>query len=240
MLDVHYWTTPNGHKITIFLEEAGLPYKLIPVNIGKGEQFKTDFLSVSPNNRIPALVDHAPAGGGKPIAVFESGAILLYLAEKTGQFVPRDTRGRFEVVQWLFWQMGNLGPMAGQNNHFSNYAVEKLPYAMDRYRNEVNRLYGVLDKRLSDRSFVGGDYSIADMAIYPWIVPYERQGQRLEDFAHLKRWFEAIRARPAVVRAYEKAKEINPNPSGIRTAEERAILFGQTAASVERAAASAR
>jgi GST-like protein len=239
MLDVHYWTTPNGHKITIFLEEAGLPYKLIPVNIGKGEQFKTDFLSVSPNNRIPALVDHTPAGGGKPIAVFESGAILLYLAEKTGQFIPRDTRGRFEAIQWLFWQMGNLGPMAGQNNHFSNYAVEKLPYAMDRYRNEVNRLYGVLDKRLSDRSFVGGDYSIADMAVYPWIVPYERQGQRLEDFAHLKRWFEAIRARPAVVRAYEKAKEVNPNPGGIRTAEERAILFGQTAASVERAAASA-
>ena len=240
MLEVHYWTTPNGHKITIFLEETGLPYTLIPVNIGKGEQFKADFLTVSPNNRIPALVDHAPVGGGKPIAVFESGAILLYLAEKTGQFIPRDTRGRFEVIQWLFWQMGNLGPMAGQNNHFSNYAVEKIPYAMDRYRNEVNRLYGVLNKRLADRPFVGGNYSIADMAIYPWIVPYERQGQKLEDFAHLKRWFDAIRARPAVVRAYEKAKEVNPHPGGIRTAEERAILFGQTAASVDRAAAGAR
>jgi GSH-dependent disulfide-bond oxidoreductase len=240
MLDLHYWTTPNGHKITIFFEEAGLAYKLIPVNIGKGEQFKADFLAVSPNNRIPALVDHAPAAGGKPIAVFESGAILLYLAEKTSKFLSSDPRARIDAIQWLFWQMGNLGPMAGQNNHFSNYAVEKIPYAMDRYRNEVNRLYGVLDKRLAARPFVGGDYSIADMAIYPWIVPYERQGQKLEDFPHLKRWFEAIRARPAVVRAYDKAKEVNPNAGGIRTPEERAILFGQTAASVDRAAASAR
>ena len=240
MLDVHYWTTPNGHKITIFLEEAGLPYKLIPVNIGKGEQFKAEFLTVSPNNRIPALVDHEPAGGGAPITLFESGAILLYLAEKTGRFIPKETRGRYEVMQWLFWQMGNLGPMAGQNNHFSNYAVEKIPYAMDRYRNEVNRLYGVLDKRLADRPFAGGEYSIADMAIYPWIVPWERQGQKIDDFPQLKRWFETIKARPAVVRAYDKAKEINPNQGGIRTPEERAILFGQTAASVERAAASAR
>ena len=239
MLDLHYWTTPNGHKITIFLEETGLAYRIIPVNIGKGEQFKSDFLAISPNNRIPALVDHAPAGGGAPITVFESGAILLYLAEKTGRFLARDLRARIDAVQWLFWQMGNLGPMAGQNNHFSNYAVEKLPYAMDRYRNEVNRLYGVLDKRLADRAFVAGDYSIADMAIYPWIVPYERQGQKLEDFPHLERWFAAVRARPAVVRAYEKAKEINPNPPGIRTAEERAVLFGQTAASVARAAARA-
>jgi GST-like protein len=240
MLDLHYWTTPNGHKITIFLEETGLEHRIFPVNINKGEQFKADFLALSPNNRIPALVDHAPAGGGKPIAVFESGAMLLYLAEKTGRFLSRDLRARTEAIQWLFWQMGNLGPMAGQNNHFSNYAVEKLPYAMDRYRNEVNRLYGVLNKRLADRSFVAGEYSIADMAIYPWIVPYERQGQKLEDFPHLKRWFEAIHARPAVVRAYAKAKEINPGQGGIRTAEERAILFGQTAASVDRAAAHAR
>jgi GSH-dependent disulfide-bond oxidoreductase len=240
MIDLHYWTTPNGHKITIFLEEVGLPYRIFPVNIGKGEQFKADFLAISPNNRIPALVDHEPAGGGEPIAVFESGAILLYLAEKTDKFLSRDLRARIDAIQWLFWQMGNLGPMAGQNNHFSNYAVEKIPYAMDRYRNEVNRLYGVLNRRLADRSFVGGDYSIADMAIYPWIVPYERQGQKLEDFPYLKRWFEAIRARPAVERAYAKAKEINPNAGGIRTAEERAILFGQTAASVERAAADAR
>jgi GSH-dependent disulfide-bond oxidoreductase len=235
MIDLHYWTTPNGHKITIFLEEAAVPYKIIPVNINKGEQFTRDFLAVAPNNRIPAIVDHDPAGGGAPISVFESGAILLYLADKTGAFIARDVRGRTETIQWLFWQMGNLGPMAGQNNHFNNYAVEKLPYAMARYRNEVNRLYGVLNRRLADRAFVAGVYSIADMAIYPWIVPYERQGQKLEDFPHLKTWFEAIRARPAVVRAYDKAKAINPNPPGIRTAEERAILFGQTAASVEAA-----
>src|SRR6267378_1273990 len=235
MIELHYWTTPNGHKITIFLEESGLAYKIVPVNIGKGEQFKREFLALSPNNRIPAIIDHAPADGGKPVPVFESGAILLYLADKTGQFIARDLRGRTEAIQWLFWQMGNLGPMAGQNNHFSNYAVEKLPYAIERYRNEVNRLYGVLDRRLADRPFLAGDYSIADMASYPWIVPYERQGQKLEDFPHLKRWFEAVRARPAVVRAYEKAKVINPNPPGIRTAEERAIMFGQTAASVKAA-----
>jgi GSH-dependent disulfide-bond oxidoreductase len=240
MIDLHYWTTPNGHKITIFLEETGTAYKTIPVNIGKGDQFKAEFLAFSPNNRIPALVDHAPAGGGAPIAVFESGAMLLYLAEKTGRFLSRDPRARIDAIQWLFWQMGNLGPMAGQNNHFSNYAVEKIPYAMDRYRNEVNRLYGVLNKQLADRPFVARDYSIADMAIYPWIVPYERQGQNLDDFPKLKRWFESIRGRPAVERAYAKAKEINPNVGGIRTAEERAILFGQTAASVERAAAQAR
>jgi GSH-dependent disulfide-bond oxidoreductase len=235
MIDVHYWTTPNGHKVTIFLEETGLPYKIIPVNIGKGEQFTREFLAISPNNRIPAIVDHDPPGGGAPIQVFESGAILVYLAEKTGKFLGRDLRTRTDAMQWLFWQMGNLGPMSGQNNHFSNYAVEKIPYAMDRYRNEVNRLYGVLNRRLADRAYLAGDYSIADMASYPWIVPYERQGQKLEDFPHVKRWFEAIKARPAVERAYAKAKEINPNLGGIRTAEERAILFGQTAASVEAA-----
>ena len=185
MIDVHYWTTPNGHKITIFLEETGLQYKLIPVNIGKGEQFKAEFLAVSPNNRIPAIVDHDPAGGGKPIAVFESGAILLYLADKTGKFAGNDLRSRTEAIQWLFWQMGNLGPMAGQNNHFNNYAVEKLQYAMDRYRNEVNRLYGVMNRRLADRPYLAGDYSIADMASYPWIVPWERQGQKLSDFPQL-------------------------------------------------------
>ena len=240
MIDLYYWTTPNGHKITIFLEEAGLPYRINPVNIGKGEQFARTFLEISPNNRIPAIVDNEPGDGGKPIQLFESGAILLYLADKTRRFIPLDLRGRTETIQWLFWQMGNLGPMAGQNNHFSNYAVDKIPYAIDRYRNEVNRLYGVLNKRLADRAYVGGDYSIADMAIYPWIVPYERQGQNIADFPHLKRWFEAIRGRPAVERAYEKAKAVNPNMGGIRTAEERAILFGQTAASVERAAAQAR
>jgi GSH-dependent disulfide-bond oxidoreductase len=235
MIDLHYWTTPNGHKITIFLEETGLPYKFFPVNIGKGEQFKREFLAVSPNNRIPAIVDHAPGDGGAPISVFESGAILVYLADKTKRFIAQELRGRTETIQWLFWQMGNLGPMAGQNNHFSNYAVEKIQYAMDRYRNEVNRLYGVVNSLLADRAYVAGDYSIADMAIYPWIVPYERQGQKLEDFTHLKRWFDAIKARPAVERAYAKAKEINPSAGGIRTAEERAILFGQTAASVKAA-----
>jgi len=235
MIDLHYWTTPNGHKITIFLEETGLPYKIIPVNIGKGDQFKREFLAHSPNNRIPAIVDHEPADGGPPLSVFESGAILLYLADKTKKFIPQELRGRTDTIQWLFWQMGNLGPMAGQNNHFNNYAIEKIPYAMDRYRNEVNRLYGVLNTRLADRPFIAGDYSVADMASYPWIVPYERQGQKLEDFPNVKRWFEAVRARPAVVRAYEKAKAVNPNPPGVRTPEQRAILFGQTAKSVQSA-----
>ena len=232
MIELHYWTTPNGHKVTILLEETGLPYRIVPVNIGKGEQFARQFLGISPNNRIPAIIDDEPADGGKPISIFESGAILVYLAEKTGRFMPGDVRGRAEVMQWVFWQMGNLGPMSGQNNHFSNYAVEKLPYAMARYRNEVNRLYGVLNRRLADRPFVAGDYSIADMASYPWIVPYERQGQNIADFPNLARWFEAIRARPAVQRAYALVKQVNPNQGGIRTAEERAILFGQTAASV--------
>jgi GST-like protein len=232
MIDLYYWTTPNGHKITIFLEETGLPYKIIPINIGKGEQFKPDFLAVSPNNRIPAMVDHEPQGGGKPVAMMESGAMLLYLADKTGKFIAKDVQGRADTLQWLFWQMGGLGPMSGQNNHFSNYAVDKITYAMDRYRNEVNRLYGVMNKRLADRPFLAGEYSIADMASYPWVVPHERQGQNINDFPHLKKWLDTIAARPAVVRAYAKAKEINPNQGGIRTAEERAILFGQTAASV--------
>jgi GST-like protein len=240
MIDLYYWTTPNGHKITIFLEEAGLPYKTIPINIGKGEQFKADFLQVSPNNRIPAMVDHEPPGGGEPISVFESGAMLLYLADKTKKFIAPDVRARTETIQWLFWQMGGLGPMSGQNNHFANYAVDKIPYAIDRYRNEVNRLYGVMNKRLADRPFLAGEYSIADMASYPWVVPHERQGQKIGDFPHLKRWLDTIAARPAVVRAYELAKKINPNLGGIRTAEERAILFGQTAASVDKAAAAAR
>jgi len=234
MIDLHYWTTPNGHKITIFLEETGMPYKIFPVNIGKGEQFRREFLAISPNNRIPAMVDHAPEGGGAPIAVFESGAMLLYLADKTRRFIAQDLRGRTDAIQWLFWQMGNLGPMSGQNNHFSNYAVDKIPYAMDRYRNEVNRLYGVLNARLADRPYMAGEYSIADMASYPWIVPYKNQDQNIDDFPHLKRWLETIAARPATVRAYAKAKEVNPNfgqPVN-RTEEERKILFGQTASVV--------
>jgi GST-like protein len=237
MIDVHYWTTPNGHKVTIFLEEAGLKYKIIPVNIGKGEQFKADFLTVSPNNRIPAIVDHDPPGGGKPISVFESGAILVYLAEKTGKFIPKNTRGRVAALEWLFWQMGGLGPMSGQNNHFSNYATDKIQYAMDRYRNEVNRLYGVMNTRLAGHEYLAGEYSIADMACYPWVVPWERQGQKISDFPHLKRWFDAIAKRPAVVKAYEWTPKINPGQGSIRTAEERAILFGQTSQSVTAAAA---
>ncbi len=232
MIDLHYWPTPNGHKITMYLEETGLPYKIFPVNIGTGDQFKPDFLEISPNNRMPAIVDHAPKDGGKPISVFESGAILTYLGEKTGKFLSSDVRVKFDTLQWLFWQMGGLGPMAGQNHHFAIYAPEKLPYAITRYVNETNRLYGVLNKRLADREFLAGDYSIADMASYPWVVPYERQGQKLEDFPHLKRWFEAIRARPATERAYALSKQVNPNATTIRTEEEKKILFGQTAAVV--------
>jgi GST-like protein len=230
MIDLHYWTTPNGHKITIFLEEAGLAYRIVPVNISKGDQFKPEFLSISPNNRIPAIVDHKPKDGGKPVSVFESGAILLYLAEKTGMFLYNDLRRKTEVIQWLFWQMGGLGPMAGQNHHFSQYAPEKLPYAIERYVKETNRLYGVLDKRLADRAFIAGDYSIADMASYPWIVPHERQGQKLDDFPHLKRWFDVIAARPATKRAYALAKTVNVQPT-VGDAASRKILFGQTAAS---------
>jgi GSH-dependent disulfide-bond oxidoreductase len=232
MIDLHYWTTPNGHKITIFLEETGLPYRIVPVNISKGEQFKAQFLEISPNNRIPAIVDHDPGDGGAPISVFESGAILVYLAQKTGKFLPTSLRGHVVVMEWLFWQMAGLGPMAGQNHHFSNYAPEKLPYAIDRYVKETNRLYGVLDKRLSHYEFIADDYSIADMATYPWVVPYERQGQKLEDFPHIKRWFEAMRDRPAVKRAYARAKEINTTPTV--NDEAKKILFGQTAAVVER------
>lgn len=229
MIDVHYWPTPNGHKITMFLEEAGLPYKIFPVNIGAGEQFKPDFLKIAPNNRMPAIVDHDPVGGGAPISVFESGAILLYLAEKTGRFLPSDTRGRFRTLEWLFWQMGGLGPMAGQNHHFSAYAPEKLPYAINRYVNETNRLYGVLDRQLAKSEFVAGEYSIADMASYPWIVPYERQGQKLEDFPNLKRWFEAIGERPATREAYKKGDAVS-RPKDISD-EEKKVLFGQTATS---------
>ncbi len=226
MIDLYYWPTPNGHKITVFLEEAGLEYEIHRVNIGTGEQFKPEFLAISPNNRMPAIVDHAPAGGGAPISVFESGAILLYLAEKLGKFIPRDIRGRVEVLQWLNWQMGGLGPMAGQNGHFNVYAPEKIPYAIDRYTKETNRLYGVLNKRLADREFVAGKYSIADMAIYPWIVPYENHKQKLEDFPHLQRWFNVIKARPAVVKAYAAAGASYAKPM---TDEERKVLFGQTA-----------
>lgn len=229
MIDLHYWPTPNGHKITIFLEEAGLPYTVHRVDIGKGDQFKPDFLKIAPNNRMPAIVDHAPADGGAPIDLFESGAILQYLAEKTGKFMPRDVRGRFEVMKWLFWQMGGLGPMAGQNHHFVQYAPEKIPYAMDRYIKETGRLYGVLNKRLADREFMAGEYSIADMASYPWTVSHENQKQNLDDFPHVKRWFNAIKARPAVVRAYELA----PKVRAPLTDDARKVLFDQDAKTVK-------
>jgi len=225
MIELYYWTTPNGHKITIFLEETGLPYSVKPINISKGEQFDPAFLAISPNNRIPAIVDHEPPDGGTPLAMFESGAILLYLAGKTGRFYPNDLRGRCDVAQWLFWQMGNLGPMAGQAHHFRLYAPEQLPYAIDRYTRECGRLYRVLDRRLADREFVAGEYSIADMASYPWIRP-ERQGQDLNDFPNLARWHAAIKSRPAVERAYAIVERVNKAPS-ITDEQSRKILFGQ-------------
>ena len=211
MIDLHYWTTPNGHKVSLFLEEAGLPYKIFPVDITQNDQFKPEFLQISPNNRIPAIVDNDPVDGGEPISLFESGAILLYLAEKTGKFIPQDLRGRQEALQWLFWQIGGLGPMAGQNHHFNRFAKEKIPYAIKRYVDETTRLYGVLDRRLADRDFVAGsEYSIADMAIYPWIARHSWQDQNLNDFPNLKRWYDAIANRDATKRAYALVEQVNP------------------------------
>jgi len=231
MIDLYYWTTPNGHKITMFLEEAGLPYQLHPVHIGRGEQFKPEFLRIAPNNRIPAIVDQAPSDGGVPISLFESGAILLYLADKLGQFIPQDLLGRNVALQWLFWQMGGLGPMAGQNHHFGQYAPEKIPYAIERYTKETARLYGVLNKHLADgRDYIAGGYSIADMACYPWVVPYEKQGQKLEDFPHLAQWFARVAQRPATVRAYAVAKTVNVAPTVDEDAKR--VLFGQDASTV--------
>jgi GSH-dependent disulfide-bond oxidoreductase len=231
MIDVYYWPTPNGHKITMFLEETWMDYRLVPVDIGKGEQFRPEFLAISPNNRMPAIVDHQPAAGQGTQSVFESGAILLYLAEKSGKLLPRDAPGRVSVLQWLFWQAGGLGPMAGQNHHFSRYAPEKLPYAIERYVKETNRLYGVLERRLEKSPYVAGaDYSIADIAIYPWIVPWEMQQQNLEDFPALKRWFEAIASRPSTLRAYSRRDEFSRTP--VVNDESRKILFGQTAQSL--------
>jgi len=225
MIDLYYWTTPNGHKITIFLEETKLPYTIKTVNITKGEQFYPEFLKISPNNRIPAIVDHDPKDGGGPLAVFESGAILQYLAEKTGQLIPADPRGRSDVMQWLFWQMSGLGPMLGQNHHFSRYAPEPIPYAIERYRKETERLYSILDHRLQQREFIAGTYSVADIASYPWIVPHARQGIKLEEFPDLKRWFDTVGARPAVKRSYELATRINTAPTVTNAA--RSVLFGQ-------------
>lgn len=215
----------------MFLEEVGVPYTLIPVNITSGEQFTPSFLRISPNNRMPAIVDREPEDGGAPISVFESGAILLYLAEKFGRFLPQALRAQVEAKEWLFWQVAGLGPMAGQNFHFSRYAPEKIPYAIDRFARETNRLYGVLNQRLAGRDFIAGEYSIADMAVYPWIVPYEQQGQRLDDFVHVKRWFQAIGQRPATHRAYERANEVNSTTE--ISEESRKILFGQSGATLK-------
>ncbi|PMR70354.1 glutathione S-transferase C-terminal domain-containing protein [Halomonas heilongjiangensis] len=228
MIELYYWTTPNGHKITIFLEEAGLEYEVRPINIGRGEQFTAEFLAIAPNNRIPAIVDRMPADGGQPLALFESGAILEYLADKTGCFLPQSGRERYVVVQWLYWQMANLGPMAGQNHHFLNYAPEKIEYAIERYVRETSRLYGVLDRRLDDHEHVGGDdYSIADMAIYPWVRAWDKQGQDIEEYPNVLRWMRAIEARPAVRRAYALVENINPSDGVEMDEEARQYLFGQ-------------
>lgn len=227
MLTLYYWPTPNGHKVVIFLEETGLAYRLLPVDIGRGEQFAADFLRIAPNNRIPAIVDDAPASGGAPVSLFESGAILLYLAEKTGRFLPTARADYYTVVQWLMWQMGGLGPMLGQNHHFRGYAPEQIPYAVSRYEKEARRLYAVLDKQLHGRNYICGDYSIADMACYPWTVPYERQGIVLDDYPQVRRWHERLAARPAVARAYQKGAAINTRPTVDEAAKK--FLFGQTA-----------
>lgn len=228
MIELYYWPTPNGHKITMFLEEAGVDYRIHPVDISAGDQFKPQFLAISPNNRMPAMIDAAPADGGEAIGVFESGAILIYLAEKIGRFLPKDVRARKTVLEWLFWQVGGLGPMAGQNHHFGLYAHEKIPYAISRYVSETNRLYGVLNRQLADNLFVAGaEYSIADMAAYPWIVPWKRQQQNLDEFPHLRRWFDSVAARPGTIRAYTKGEPYSSRPTV--TEAGKSILFGQTA-----------
>jgi GST-like protein len=230
MIDLHFWPTPNGYKVLLFLEESGLEHRIVPVNIGRGEQFRPEFLRISPNNRMPAIVDHAPADAAEPISVFESGAILLYLAEKTGRFIPAAPRERLQVLEWLFWQVGGLGPMLGQNHHFNHYAPDRIPYAIERYQGETQRLYAVLNKRLEAREFVAGAYSIADMACYPWIVPWKRQNVVLDDFPNVRRWFEAIRHRPAAVRTYARGAEVSSAP--VVDEEARNFLFGQNASTV--------
>ncbi|MDR6990566.1 glutathione binding-like protein [Luteimonas sp. 3794] len=228
MIDLYYWPTPNGHKVTLFLEEAGLDYTIHPVNIGKGDQFKPEFLAFSPNNKMPAIVDRSPADGGEPQTVFESGAILLYLAEKSGQFLSTDPRVRIGTLEWLFWQMAGLGPMTGQYGHFNVYAPEKIPYAIERYTNEANRLLQVLDTHLKGRDFIAGDaYSIADMATYPWIGVYDKAPIDMTPYPEVQRWHAAIQARPATARAYAKAKEVNPDAGKTMSDEEKKLLFGQ-------------
>ncbi len=235
MIDLHYWPTPNGWKISIALEEMGLAYTLKPVNIGRSEQFKPEFLAISPNNRMPAIVDHAPAGGGAPVSVFESGAILIYLAEKTGRYLPADLRGRIATLEWLMWQMGGLGPMAGQNGHFKLYAPEQVPYALERYSKEVDRLYGVLDGQLgrTQAHVAGAEYSIADMAIFPWVRTHKAQEVDLQRFLNVARWYQALMQRPGVQRGIDLGKELR---ASALTEDARKALFGQTADSVRNAA----
>ena len=230
MIDLYFWATPNGYKVLQFLEESQVSYRLMSVNISKGEQFEPEFLKISPNNKMPAIVDHDPVDGTKPITLFESGAILLYLAEKTGQFIPHDQRGRADVLQWLFWQVGGLGPFAGQNLHFIHYTNEILPYAIDRYVSETARLFKVMDKQLVDRDYLAGDYSIADMASYPWIAIYKRLQQDLNDFPNLKRWYEQIKARPATINAYQVGTNLNTTPTV--TKESKKILLGHSAKTI--------
>lgn len=237
MIDFYYWPTPNGWKISIMLEECQLPYNLIPVNIGRGDQFKPEFLKISPNNRMPAIVDHDVAGAS--IAIFESGAILTYLAEKTGKFMPTDLRGRYEVQQWLYWQVGNLGPMAGQLSHFVNYAPAENPYSLKRYGNEYNRLFGVMERQLEKRDFLAGAYSIADMAAFPWIIPYKRFEQSFDEFPRLRKWFDTMKARPNVTKGVDVGKEWR-QPTGSTDEESRKFLFGQTAQSTAAAAEEAK
>jgi len=228
MIDLYYWPTPNGHKVTLLLEETGLDYRIHPVNIGAGDQFKPEFLAISPNNKMPAIVDHAPADGGDPQSVFESGAILLYLAEKTGKFLSSERRQRIAALEWLFWQMGGLGPMSGQMGHFNVYAPEKIPYAIERYGNEVNRLHGVMEKRLADNEWLAGsEYSIADMASYPWIGAYDALPVDFTAFPNLQRWHQAIAARPATQRAYALRQQVNPDAGKPISDEERRHLFGK-------------
>jgi GST-like protein len=231
VIELYYWPTPNGWKISIALEEMGLPYEVKYVNIGRGEQFKPEFLAISPNNRMPAIVDRAPAGGGAPVSVFESGAILIYLADKSGKFLPRELRGRVRVLEWLMWQMGGFGPMLGQNHHFRSYAPEKIQYAIDRYTNEARRLYGVLDKQLAGRDWICGDYSIADMACWPWAVPHERQGITLDEFQNVRRWYDAMKERPGVRRGFDVGAELRNavQKAGGMDEEAKKILFGQGA-----------
>ena len=225
MIDAYSWATPNGHKVHIMLEECGLPYRAVPVDIGAGDQFKPEFLEISPNNKIPAIVD--PQGpDGKPISVFESGAILVYLAGKTGKFLPAGDRAKYEVLEWLMFQMGGVGPMLGQAHHFRGYAPEKLPYAIERYSNEAKRLYGVIDRRLAQSKWLGGkDYSIADIATFPWLRSWERQGIVITDYPHLKKWFDKIAARPAVKRGVEVLAGMR---KPITDEKAREVLFGKT------------